>query len=246
MKLKTTSLLYLMAMVISHPSVTYAALSTQICKDSYGVWNTKDAVLCDYGPFYSHVMFEGDFCHNMKSCVETGQAPCWLYISDINEGDIFMYCLDYEVDPGSHACDECPNLGMWSTGAHSGSCHTCHLADQQGNVTYGDWENVADNRIRRTKQSISLTPSPNSQWACRITTSGSGYEYGCSQNYYTTAVSASSSMSCTACPTSGGVNGQTDEPGFNKITACYVPGPAVTGTDTTGAYTHTDDKCYYK
>jgi len=64
--------------------------------------------------------------------------------------------------------------------------------------------------------------------------------YGCVANYYTTATTHSSSMTCLACPPSG--IGKS-ESGNTAITGCYIPANTVL-TDVSGSYEYVSD-CYY-
>ena len=50
---------------------------------------------------------------------------------------------------------------------------------------------------------------------------------------------------CTRCPTEGLLTG-TSSTGATSETLCFVPGGAITGTDTNGQYTYDDPQCFYK
>lgn len=110
--------------------------------------------------------------------------------------------------------------------------NTCH--DTCGGPTYSAWTSDSANRVKRDfSQHVIEEP-----YKCKKTTS---IEYGCAANYYKSAGSGAS-MTCTICPSTGGIAGQ-NQIGDTDITTCCIPaGTAFSDTYGSGKYT---EKCCY-
>lgn len=111
---------------------------------------------------------------------------------------------------------------------------TCHICRCNNNQTYTAWAADSGNRVKRTKYSTQDVDS----YTC---TSAESTEYGCAAGYYQSGGSGSA-MTCTRCPSSGGVYG-TNAAGTTDITSCYIPSNTQMN-ETSGKSVFTSN-CYY-
>ena len=99
-----------------------------------------------------------------------------------------------------------------------------------------DWEPIGENRV-------ALIDGKNTQSINNYTCTMDPYiDYGCAAGFYTTATTPNATMTCTRCPSSGGIYG-TSEIGNTSITGCYIPN-GTSYNDGTGNVTLSGD-CYY-
>jgi len=131
-------------------------------------------------------------------------------------------------------------------GTKNGYLYVCEVAERSDDVCrycslpfYTPWEAIGANRVRRQVMS-DYNENTGSNWRCDMTAEET--YYGCVAGYYTNATVPSATMTCNACPTSGGVAGHSYT-GNVAITGCFIPsGSGV--SDNTGSGVLTDD-CYY-
>lgn len=110
------------------------------------------------------------------------------------------------------------------------ACNVCGCKNIAQN---SDWTSSGSNRVSRTVQTAT-----SSGYTCNVSTST---EYGCAVGYYQSS-GTGASMTCTRCPSSGGVYG-TNAIGTTAITSCYIPsGTSFSETTGSGSYT---GNCYY-
>lgn len=102
------------------------------------------------------------------------------------------------------------------------------------------WESIGGNRVRGISQDNIEQYATSQNWKCTV---NKPYDYGCAAGYYTAATVPSATMTCTACPSSGGAGG-TSVVGNTAITGCFIPG-GKNFAESLGAGTYTD-KCFYK
>lgn len=132
--------------------------------------------------------------------------------------------------------------------SHTGSAlYTCSKSNSDTVYPYAspwlddffydrEWTSIGENRI------LMLDGSTDTHTDKYIWTVTPTSQYGCAAGYYTTATTPSATMTCTRCPSSGGIYG-TSETGNTSITGCYIPS-GTTYNDGTGDVTLSGD-CYY-
>ena len=165
--------------------------------------------------------------------------PSGLLVNNTSEYDMDA-CPDsystWNISPEGECWVSSTNDALYvcAKGAESKTCRYARpWTDQFFN---NDWETIGENRAMLIDGEESKSIG---DYTCIITPI---IEYGCAAGYYTTAATPSATMTCTRCPSSGGIYG-TSEIGNTSITGCYIPN-GTSYNDGTGDVTLSSD-CYY-
>lgn len=123
--------------------------------------------------------------------------------------------------------------------------NACDLLHGGSGIDYTSWETY--NSTNHSVSRYEITENNSDYYYCKTTTV---IQYGCAANYYATSGTDTSSINCTACPSSqaGGLGlgvGQGTSPiGTTSITDCYIPQDEEI-CDASGCF-DLMNKCYYK
>lgn len=117
----------------------------------------------------------------------------------------------------------------------------CAFCDSGPVDTLPVWVESGANRVSRSIwESVGEHVSDSDNWSCDFDVSET-VEYGCSAGYYQSS-GTGASMTCSRCPSSGGIYG-TNSIGTTSITSCYIPS-GTSFSDDSGSGTYTGN-CYY-
>lgn len=152
------------------------------------------------------------------------------------------YQIEYEIIVGpcdSYEQEWCyDSTGVCAADGGEGACAICNCPDE----IPAQWATYSTGKVSRKVNKYS---NNSNYYICSETTIT---QYACAQGYYDSrgvGISTSASgVSCTRCPSSGGVYGTTAGAGADAITDCYLPS-GTAFSDTTGGGTYTGN-CYYK
>lgn len=155
---------------------------------------------------------------NVEECSISNTSLIWgcRFKGNASDGST-VFCSNATPQSLSHVCDLC-------------GCFT-------NSGEYGSWSASSANRVVREKYA---NGSILGVYRCDIATTS---EYGCAAGYYQSGGSGAT-MTCTRCPSSGGVYG-TNNIGTTDITTCCIPANS-SMKDSGGAYTFTGQCCYTK
>lgn len=195
-------------------------------------YSTDDAALAKKGEICSSIGHKIVWClcgnqtpSNPKNVTETcvvgktfnSSAGCKLQNPT---GGLDIYCM--HVDNDSDACRD--NCGCDET-------------------AYGEWETASVGVRIVTREVQRLIHE--SQYYCEHYVVGQ--DWGCEANYYSTATTPNSSMTCQVCPSYDGGASYSfiglSLIGNTSITGCYIPANGAL-KDSTGTYKYTSD-CHY-
>ncbi|MBQ4130327.1 MAG: hypothetical protein IJD69_03035 [Alphaproteobacteria bacterium] len=122
----------------------------------------------------------------------------------------------------------------------SDACDWCGMMGYES--AQSDWEDAGDNVVRYFEAAGDLYLE---EYHCALEGASWNHVYGCAEGYYQSSGS-DANMTCSRCPSSGGVYG-TNDVGDTSITTCYIPAGSVrTFTDDAGSGTeYNEDDCFY-
>ena len=211
------------------PNYTFAGLQVDV--------NSEPGTIC----FSEQNQNPGAYPYRVVLC-----GPVDMYGDDLSYyGD---GACDSDLTLGEFEVDSC-YLGVrdgyvvFCDGVGEGeiTCDYCDIPNK-GEVI-SDWGELGNNIVGRTLcgdvGGDDVFASENN-WTCDVDFTAE-YEYGCAAGYYQSA-GTGASMTCTRCPSSGGVYG-TNSVGTTAITSCYMPsGSSFSETSGSGTYI---GNCYY-
>lgn len=123
--------------------------------------------------------------------------------------------------------------------------NACNLLHDGNDIDYTSWKTY--NNTNHSVSRYEITSTSSNYYYCKTTTVT---KYGCAANYYATSGSDTSSIKCTACPSSktgglgDGVSQGASPVGSTSIIDCYIPKDEEI-CDASGCF-DLMDKCYYK
>ena len=199
-------------------------------------------------------------------------TPCFLRNNSDEYGEYYVHkCgpieLQEHVGGGVSQYDDCPEefydgdfadngCYLGDDGEYmyacirtaGGGCTECSLWDYFNSKNpvndNEDWSDAGNNRVSRPALLINSSDVDEDQFYCEVYSWDAEDEYACNIGYYPVSGLNDSTLVCEACPSTGVVNGTTENIGAYSEYDCYAPDGS-SFADTTGSGIFTDN-CFYE